>query len=112
MSIDNAVYEEFVEDLWMPAPGSDLEGGTKLDLAVAGLGLAGETGEAIEYIKKYCAGRHKELKQEELFDELGDGLYYLTKALSYTGRNLNDLMEHNVRKLCKRFDINPELYIS
>lgn len=66
------------------------------------LGLAGETGECSDLVKKcfYQDGRNI---RDSLFDELSDVLWYLAEAASAMGWNLDDIAEHNIEKLRKRY---------
>lgn len=66
------------------------------------LGLAGETGECCDLVKKcfYQDGRDI---GDSLFDELGDCLWYLAEAATAMRWSLGDIAEHNVEKLRKRY---------
>jgi NTP pyrophosphatase (non-canonical NTP hydrolase) len=67
---------------------------------VAAMGLAGETGEVMELLKKHWRdGKHP---GEDLLLELGDVLHYLTVLAHAYGWVLGDLMEANVAKLVAR----------
>jgi NTP pyrophosphatase (non-canonical NTP hydrolase) len=65
------------------------------------LGLAGETGEICEKIKKGLRG-DKELDKEELLKELGDPLWYITSLADDLGFSLQDVVDANVKKLSSR----------
>ena len=71
------------------------------------LGLAGETGEVLELIKKkyYHDGQDKKgpITPERILDECGDVLWYLTAMLEQNGFSLRDCMSSNYMKLRKRF---------
>lgn len=71
-------------------------------LMVAALGLAGESGEFANLVKKMTAHGHP-LDPEALKDELGDVLWYLAEAATASGLDLNDIANHNVGKLLKRY---------
>lgn len=92
-------FEEYVLKRWTGTP-LDEAGHPVPYPMVAALGLAGETGEVMEHLKKhYRDGTHP---GEDLCLELGDVLHYLTViALSY-GWSLDRLMTANMRKLAKR----------
>ena len=63
-----------------------------------GLGLAGESGEVVDKIKKfYRDGEPSSL--QPLLNELGDALWYLTRIASYFSRTLEDIMDINIQKL-------------
>jgi len=65
------------------------------------LGLAGESGEAVEKVKKWLRG-DRELDREGLLKEMGDVLYYLTALAHDIDYTLKEVMETNVIKLSKR----------
>jgi hypothetical protein len=69
--------------------------GTPMPLALIMLGLAGETGEALEIVHAILASKRGEWPrlQRELILELGDVLWYATGALLATGTSL-DKMGH------------------
>lgn len=69
-----------------------------------GLGLAGETGEVIEKIKKMV--RDKDVvfpltfeEQVDLEKELGDVLWYVSAIAYYSGIELGDIATTNLNKL-------------
>ena len=66
------------------------------------LGLSGETGEVCDIVKKYLFQGHK-LERERIADELGDVLWYVALTAKGIGYSLNDIMEHNIEKLKKRY---------
>ena len=66
------------------------------------LGLAGESGEYIELVKKEFFHK-KPYTLEEAKKELGDVLYYLTQCAHSNGLTLNDIAEANVEKLKARY---------
>lgn len=67
-----------------------------------GLGLAGETGEVIELIKK--AKYHGvELDKDKLSKELGDVLWYISAIASECGINMAEIAENNLSKLEQRY---------
>lgn len=74
----------------------------KFRLSVAGLGLAGETGEAVELIKK-CVGHGHELNLETVTKELGDVLWYVAEISTILQLNMNEIAEKNIEKLKKRY---------
>ncbi len=68
------------------------------------LGLAGETGEVIEKIKKLIRDKGDVFaltseEREELKKELGDVLWYLSAIAYYNGIELKDVAIHNLKKL-------------
>lgn len=71
-------------------------------LIIAALGLAGESGEFANMVKKLTAHGH-DISAETLADELGDILWYTAEAASALGLSLGDIAEHNVDKLRQRY---------
>lgn len=68
----------------------------------AGMGLCGESGEAIDIIKKWYAHGH-ELDKEHLIKELGDIAWYLALASTALGVKLDYVLSTNIQKLEKRY---------
>ena len=64
------------------------------------LGLAGESGEVAEKVKKHI--RDGVLNVDDLKKELGDVLWYLAAIASDLGLNLDDVAESNLQKLRSR----------
>ena len=66
------------------------------------MGLCGESGEAIDIVKKWLAQGH-ELDKEKLAKELGDIAWYLAKTATALDLNLEDIFAANIEKLKKRY---------
>ena len=66
------------------------------------MGLCGESGEAIDIVKKWLAQGH-ELDKERLMKELGDIAWYLAEAATALGVPLEDVLRANIEKLKKRY---------
>ena len=66
------------------------------------MGLCGESGEAIDIVKKWLAQGH-ELDKEKLKKELGDICWYLAETATALGCDLEDIMAANIEKLRKRY---------
>ena len=66
------------------------------------MGLCGESGEAIDIVKKWLAQGH-ELDKEKLAKELGDICWYLAETATALGCSLEDIMTANIEKLRKRY---------
>ena len=66
------------------------------------MGLCGESGEAIDIVKKWLAQGH-ELDREKLAKELGDICWYLAETATALGLDLEDIMAANIEKLKKRY---------
>lgn len=66
------------------------------------MGLCGESGEAIDIVKKWMAHGH-ELDKEHLAKELGDIAWYLAEAATALEIPLEDVLQMNIDKLKKRY---------
>ncbi len=65
------------------------------------LGLAGETGEVVEKVKKSLRDDHN-LDRDAFLLELSDVLFYLTGLAEYVGSDLQEVLDINVKKLDSR----------
>lgn len=74
----------------------------KGSLANYGMGLAGETGEVVDILKKAVFHGH-ETDVAKLKDELGDVLWYLANLATELDLNLEDIADQNIEKLRKRY---------
>ena len=76
---------------------------SKKDVLINGvMGLCGESGEAIDIVKKWLAQGH-ELDKEKLAKELGDIAWYLAETATALDLSLEDVFEANIEKLKKRY---------
>ena len=66
------------------------------------MGLCGESGEAIDIVKKWLMQGH-ELDKEHLIKELGDVAWYLAVSANAIGYDLETIMQMNVDKLKARY---------
>ena len=66
------------------------------------MGLCGESGEAIDIVKKWLAQGHT-LDKEHLAKELGDIAWYLAEAATALDLSLGDILQANLDKLEKRY---------
>lgn len=66
------------------------------------MGLCGESGEAIDIVKKWLAQGH-ELDRAHLAKELGDIAWYLAEAATALELDLEDVLQANIDKLKKRY---------
>ena len=66
------------------------------------MGLCGESGEAIDIVKKWLMQGH-ELDKENLAKELGDIAWYLAEAATALQIPLEDIFIANIEKLKKRY---------
>ena len=81
----------------------------KKDVLINGvMGLCGESGEAIDIVKKWLAQGH-ELDKEKLAKELGDIAWYLAETAYALDIPLENILQDNIEKLKKRY---PEGFFS
>ena len=69
------------------------------------LGLAGETGEVLEKIKKIIrdkAGKLDEETKEKIAKELGDVLWYIAQLCTELGLSMEEVAKQNLEKLFSR----------
>lgn len=66
------------------------------------LGLSGETGECADLVKKCFYQDGRDIR-ESLFDEISDVLWYVAEVVSAMDWDLDDVAEHNIAKLRKRY---------
>ena len=66
------------------------------------MGLCGESGEAIDIVKKHLFQGH-ELDREKLAKELGDIAWYLAEAATALDLPLEEIFQGNIDKLKKRY---------
>ncbi len=83
----------------------DREGANIERLTTAGVGLAAESGEFLEIVKKMVfQGKHwNDDNREHLIIELGDVMWYVAQACMALDVSLDDVVRGNVRKLEKRY---------
>lgn len=72
------------------------------DLLMGCLGLAGESGELLDLIKKWIF-HEKPLDEEHAKKELGDVLWYCAEIAHSFGWNLDEIMQMNIDKLRARY---------
>ena len=66
------------------------------------MGLAGETGEVVDYLKKCLYHDHKLYKQD-LIKELGDVMWYLTNIATFFKIPMTYILDENIKKLEERY---------
>lgn len=75
----------------------------KKDVLINGvMGLCGESGEAIDIVKKHLAQGH-ELDREHLIKELGDVAWYLAETATALDVTLEEVLSQNIDKLRNRY---------
>ena len=116
MSIDFKRYEEFVDavtsdcskdfvDLADRLVELDREGANIERLTTSGVGLAAESGEFLEIVKKmvFQGKPWNDDNREHLIIELGDVMWYVMQACMALDVSIEDVVAGNVEKLKKRY---------
>ena len=76
---------------------------SKTDVLINGvMGLCGESGEAIDIVKKHLHQGHP-LDKEKLLKELGDIAWYLAEVAHALDTPLDQVLEGNIAKLKARY---------
>ena len=76
---------------------------SKKDVLINGvMGLCGESGEAIDIVKKHLAQGH-DLDRDALIKELGDIAWYLAETATALDVSLEEVLTRNIDKLKKRY---------
>ena len=76
---------------------------SKKDVLINGvMGLCGESGEAIDIVKKHLHQGH-ERDREKLIKELGDIAWYLAETAAALDVSLEEVLERNIEKLRSRY---------
>ena len=76
---------------------------SKQDMLINGvMGLCGESGEAIDLVKKHLHQGH-ELDKDALIKEMGDIAWYLAELATVLEIDLETVLEKNIDKLKKRY---------
>lgn len=66
------------------------------------MGLCGESGEAIDIVKKHVFQGH-ELNREHLLEEIGDVAWYLAELATVLDVDLEEVLANNIEKLKARY---------
>jgi NTP pyrophosphatase (non-canonical NTP hydrolase) len=66
------------------------------------MGLAGESGETVDYLKKVLFHGH-DLEAEKVASELGDVLWYISGICTVLNISLEEVALYNIEKLSKRY---------
>ena len=76
---------------------------SKKEILINGvMGLCGESGEAIDIVKKHLHQGH-ELGRQKLIKELGDIAWYLAETAYALDVSLDEVLEQNIAKLKARY---------
>ena len=120
-AVSTAIYDKFEKEFWKKYDFiNDLTecGGlvedieklfTFLRLSYTALGLAGESGELCNAIKKLYRDKNCEISQDDannLSKELGDTEWYCANMAEELGYSLDNVVEKNIAKLQSRKERN------
>ena len=116
MTVNFKKYEEFVSAVTSDASTNfvdfadrigelDREGANIERLTTAGVGLAAESGEFLEIIKKmvFQGKPWNDGNREHLIIELGDIMWYVMQACMALDISIDSVVERNVEKLKSRY---------
>ena len=124
MAIDFKKYEQFVDAVTSDSSKDfvaladrmgelDRQGACIERLTTAGIGLAAESGEFLEIVKKmvFQGKPWNDDNRKHLIIELGDVMWYVAQACMALDISFDEVIEGNIKKLEKRypggkFDIN------
>jgi NTP pyrophosphatase (non-canonical NTP hydrolase) len=94
---DLEIYQDFVDEM------RTFKGTYREELIWASIGLASEAGEVAGEVEKMMRkGEAPEEREEKIFDEVSDVLFYCVAVLSALGRNPDECITHNIAKLRAR----------
>ena len=116
MSVDFKRYEKFVDAVTSDSSKDfvyladrlvelDRKGANIERLTTSGVGLAAESGEFLEIIKKmvFQGKPWSDSNREHLLIELGDVMWYVAQACIELDVDFEEVIERNVQKLEKRY---------
>lgn len=66
------------------------------------VGISGESGELLDCIKKHTIYQ-KPLDVENVKEELGDLLFYMSNLMQSVGLTFEEILQHNIDKLSVRY---------
>lgn len=66
------------------------------------IGISGESGELLDAFKKHVVYQ-KPLDVENVKEELGDLLFYMSNLMQSVGLTFEEILQHNIEKLSVRY---------
>ena len=95
----NITFEEYIKEskrtyAWQGLP--------DIEVCMLSMGLAGETGEIIDYLKK-VGFQGKPFEKDKLINEMGDMMWYFAMLCDFFGIKFEDILVSNIEKLRKRY---------
>jgi len=105
--MDNKQYLELSDRTCKHVDDAGVTFGSKqYDLLHATLGIAGESGEIVDAVKK-CIIYGKALDKDNMREEIGDIMWYIALACRSLDFDLGEILDENIAKLQKRY---PDRY--
>ena len=74
----------------------------QLNVLHMAVGISGESGELLDAIKKHVIYQ-KPLDVENIKEELGDLLFYMSNLMQSVGLSFEEVLQHNIDKLSVRY---------
>lgn len=93
----NSKYQQFCKSLWKSENKTP-----EMQLAIAALGLVGESGETADFIKKSLRNTDYPIQIDKIKLELGDVLYYVCTIATLLGFSIEEIIAANMEKLTNR----------
>jgi NTP pyrophosphatase (non-canonical NTP hydrolase) len=104
--VENNNYQKWAKtkdvETYAPVANRLLENDNLLRLLHAAIGISGESGELLDTVKK-SVFYGKALDMQNIKEELGDQLWYISLALESVGSSFSEVMELNRQKLDRRY---------
>ena len=94
--------QQFTDYQWLATRTLAASDTPNTQLAILGLGLAGETGELVDHLKKVLGHGH-DFDLAKIKEEAGDVLWYLAVILDLFDIDLQDVAAANIDKLTARY---------
>ena len=104
--MDNNQYLELSDRTCKHINGPETITPERYDLLHAILGIAGESGEIVDAVKKHVI-YNKPLDIANMREEIGDIMWYIALACRTLDFDLGEILEENIAKLQKRY---PDKY--
>lgn len=92
-------FEEYIEKCKRTLAGYDND---KDKIAMLCMGLSGESGEVVDYLKKVLY-HGKDFDRENLIKELGDLMWYSACLIDNFNISFDEILEKNIEKLKIRY---------
>jgi NTP pyrophosphatase (non-canonical NTP hydrolase) len=100
---NTTTYQQFVNSIVKPGDEIICQlTPQKAHLLHMAVGVSGEAGELLDAIKKHCVYQ-KQIDLNNVMEEAGDILFYLTGLLSELDMTLEECIKANMDKLSKRY---------